>query len=122
MEVQGQYLFTTSIAEFRVYQVDALTAIESSGEITPQEFTLHPCYPNPFNASTVLGYSLKQPGEVTLSIHNILGQKVVTLMDGRQQSGNHSIIWNANDLASGIYYAKLQSSNEVMCIKMVLTK
>ena len=122
MDIQGQYLFTTSETDFHVYQVDALSDVGLPGTITPHEFALYPCYPNPFNASTVINYSLPQPDRITLTIWNILGQRMHVLYDGVQSGGQHSIIWDATNYSSGIYFAQLQSDDQVGCIKMVLAK
>jgi parallel beta-helix repeat protein len=86
------------------------------------EFLLYPNYPNPFNASTVLRYSLPQPSEVTLTIHNILGQRVATMFSGTQQAGNHTITWDAYDISSGVYFVRLQNSQHIKSQKVHLVK
>jgi hypothetical protein len=88
----------------------------------PDEFRLYLNYPNPFNASTVLRYGLPQPGAVTLTIYNVLGRKVASLFDGMQQTGYHAVTWDAADVASGIYFARLRSTDQIKTIKMVLMK
>jgi parallel beta-helix repeat protein/predicted outer membrane repeat protein len=88
----------------------------------PSEFLLYPNYPNPFNASTMIRYSLAQSGMVTLTIHNVLGQKVARLFASRQQAGYHKITWDASGVASGVYFAQLQSDNHLKCIKLVVLK
>lgn len=90
--------------------------------LQPDEFQLYPNYPNPFNASTILRYSLPQLSEVTLTIHNILGQRVAMLFDGTQKAGHHTITWDASDVASGIYFACLKTDYETNTIKMILMK
>ena len=88
----------------------------------PKDFSLSPNYPNPFNASTSISYSLAKSGSVNLSIYNLLGQKVAILSDGIQQAGKHSVIWNAKDCPSGVYFAKLEAEEQTKNIKMVLLK
>jgi hypothetical protein len=88
----------------------------------PNAFSLSQNYPNPFNASTSISYSLSKTGPVNLSIYNLLGQKVATLSDGIQQAGVHGIIWNAKDITSGIYFARLDSGKQSKCSKMILLK
>jgi hypothetical protein len=90
--------------------------------IIPYEFSLEQNYPNPFNISTVINYSLMYDGPVNLTLYNILGQKVATLADDIQKAGPHSIHWRADDIASGIYFARLKSGGETRLIKMVLLK
>ena len=90
--------------------------------LIPQTFTLHQNYPNPFNSTTILTYDIPQPGQVALTIHNILGQRVVTLFEGMKQSGYHTITWDASQVSSGIYFARLESGSENSAIKMILMK
>jgi hypothetical protein len=88
----------------------------------PLDFALHPAYPNPFNANTVIKYSLPRPGRIQLTICNILGQRIVILYKGFQSSGIHTVTWNASDHSSGIYFAQLQSADGTKTVKMVLIK
>jgi hypothetical protein len=79
---------------------------------TPREFTLLQNYPNPFNAQTTISYNLTYAAEVTLDIYDILGRKIQTLVSGLQSAGSHDIIWNAGDIASGIYFYKINSNGK----------
>lgn len=84
-------------------------------------------YPNPFNPSTVISYSLKASGPVRLDVYNILGQHMTTLADGTQEAGVHSINWNGTNntgspVASGIYFARLTTGSLSMTHKMVLVR
>jgi hypothetical protein len=88
----------------------------------PEEYQLLSNYPNPFNAITVIRYYISNTGSIQLSIYNILGQRVATLFDGDQQAGEHSAIWNAADIPSGIYFAQFKSATNVEMVKMVLLK
>jgi len=88
----------------------------------PDSPVLYPPYPNPFNATVILNYDLPHASMTTLTISNILGQKVVTLFDGMKQCGQHNAIWDANPFPSGVYFARLQSDYYMKTIKMVLLK
>lgn len=84
-------------------------------------------YPNPFNLETVISYTLSQKSEVQLSVYNILGQNVKTLVHTVQDAGNHSVTWDGKNfggktIASGIYLYKLQTGNSVSTKKMILLK
>jgi hypothetical protein len=79
-------------------------------------------YPNPFNATTTLSYMLPQAGPVVISVYNLLGQLVETIFQGEQQTGSHSLIWDAGDLASGVYFARLEAGEYSQSVKMVLLK
>lgn len=89
---------------------------------SPQELTLQQNYPNPFNPTTTINYSIPQASHVVMKVYNSLGQEVSTLIDGRQTAGAHSIIWNAANVSSGIYFYKIFVGSDVYTRKMVLIK
>ncbi len=93
-------------------KIDALllSPIEKP-ERSVQHFELFENYPNPFNPSTAISYQLSAVSDVQLSVFNVLGQKVRTLVNERQAAGNHSVIFNASGLASGVYVYKLSTEN-----------
>jgi hypothetical protein len=88
----------------------------------PQGFTLHPAYPNPFNPSTTLSYTLARPMQVELSVYNLLGQQVRTLVFGLQDAGEHSVPFIAGELASGVYVVELQAGGHSQTQKVLLLK
>ncbi len=88
----------------------------------PQDFELPQNYPNPFNPVTEVKYSLPRNCWVRLEIYNILGQKVATLVDGKQRTGYKTVRWDAGSLSSGIYFYRLQAGDFVQIKKMVLIK
>ncbi len=88
----------------------------------PTSYNLYPNYPNPFNPATKITYSLPKPSKVTLTIYNLLGQKVASLVDGNEKPGRRSVRWNARGLGSGIYFCRLKAGGYTKTIKMVLLK
>jgi hypothetical protein len=89
----------------------------------PENFELLQNYPNPFNPSTTISFNLKSSGEVVLTVYNILGETVETLVNSNMNSGNHKINFNAANLSSGIYFYKLSVNNKFTSIKkMILMK
>jgi len=83
--------------------------------------------PNPFNPSTTVEYSLARKTHVNISVFNILGQKVVTLVDGDQEAGPHDAVWegrdgNGSQVASGIYFYKMVAGDYVQTRKMALMR
>lgn len=89
--------------------------------------TLYQNYPNPFNPQTTIEFALKEPGNVELDIYNLKGQKICTLVDKNLAADNHSFIWNGRDennnpVASGIYFYRLQTAQQVITKKMMLLK
>ena len=85
-------------------------------------FELKQNYPNPFNPSTQISFSLAQSGLVTLSVYNLLGQEVKTLINRNMEAGSHSITFDASDLQSGVYIYKLTSSSSSLTKKMILLR
>ena len=93
----------------------------------PIRFTLQQSYPNPFNPSATILYSLENQVYVRLSIYNLLGQRVRALVDGRERAGNHVAVWDGTDdsgkrVASGIYFYRLEAGSFVSTKKMVMIK
>ena len=99
------------------------TAVETgtSGNALPTGFRLT-CQPNPFNASTQISYTLAEPGEVELTIYNIGGQLIHTLVDDYREPGEYQVIWDASNYSSGIYFCKLTTGHNVITRKMNLLK
>ena len=103
--------------------VDPKTSIfELVDTNVPKEFTLLQNYPNPFNSSTTIRYQLPKSTFVTLKVYNTLGQEIGTLVKGLQPEGLHEVIWNANDLPSGIYIYRLETKEFTKTSKMLLQK
>ncbi len=95
--------------------------------IVPSEFSLGQNYPNPFNLETMIPYSLANTVPVTLSVYDILGRRVTTLVDAVQQPGEYSVIWSGKDItgqtvASGIYFIQLHAESFSAARKIVLLK
>jgi hypothetical protein len=93
----------------------------------PLVFNLKPNYPNPFNPTTAIDYSIPKHGHVSLAVFNIIGQRVKTIVDGDQSAGNYTVYWDGKDefgqpVASGIYIYRLSAENESKTRKMVLLK
>jgi hypothetical protein len=97
-----------------------------------KEYNLAQNYPNPFNPSTIITYSVPKTCLVTLKVYNILGKEVATLVNGQKTAGNYSVQFsakggsapggNAGNLASGIYFYRMQSGNFVQTKKLILLK
>ena len=88
----------------------------------PKLIALFSCYPNPFNATTTISYTLPETGLLTIEIYDILGAKVITLINERQEAGYYSYIWNAADMPSGIYFYKISTGDFSEVKKMSLLK
>ncbi len=89
---------------------------------SPSKYELDNNYPNPFNPSTVIKFSLPENAHVSLNIYNILGQKVAQLVNDNLSAGRYSIKFDAGRLSSGIYFYKLQTDDFASVKKMILQK
>jgi len=96
--------------------------VVKAGAGLPKEFALSQNYPNPFNPTTLIKYELPLDCQVKLDIYNVVGQRVTTLVDGHQKAGYKTATWNAQDLASGVYFYKLTAGDFTSIRKMVLLK
>jgi len=103
------------------YSPDVSTGVEEDAP-APLSYQLRQNHPNPFNASTTISYSLPSRSFVWLSIYNLEGKIVQTLQRGYQEAGDHKIIWQANDLASGVYIYSLRTDEGIFVGKAMLLK
>ena len=106
----------------RIIVVDPPAAKEAFDEQLPTEFSLSQNYPNPFNPITEISFALPEVSDVKLEIYNIVGQKVATLVNSQLQAGNHTLEWNAGEVASGIYLYRIEAGDFVDTKKMILLK
>jgi len=104
------------------YVAGSLMAIGDIEHGGVEGYSLSQNYPNPFNPSTEIRYSLPRGGMVTLKVYNILGQEVATLVNDRQGAGVHTVNFEPQDLASGVYMYRLQASDGVLSNRMVLLR
>jgi len=88
----------------------------------PAEFALSSNYPNPFNVRTLIEYQLPEASEVKLEVYNLMGEKVATLVDGGQQAGYRSLVWDASNMSSGLYFYKLSAGDFTETNRMMLVK
>lgn len=99
----------------------SVTAVDHTENI-PKHFTLSQNYPNPFNPSTEIQFSIPQRNTVTLKIYDLLGREVKTLVNTELSAGTYSFQWNAENLASGMYFYRITAGNYTSTKKMILLK
>ncbi len=95
--------------------------------IFPEEFKISQNFPNPFNASTKIKIEIPSQSKVKISVFNILGQKVITLLNETKDAGFYTIEWNGNNqnqakVSSGVYFAKVEVGKKSEILKMLLLK
>jgi hypothetical protein len=100
----------------------AVTSVEIAS--TPSVISLSQNFPNPFNPSTKITYSLQKAGTVSLKIYNLLGREVATLVNARQEAGTYAVPFNVSQgtpgIASGVYFYRLQTGSFVSVKRLVL--
>jgi flagellar hook assembly protein FlgD len=94
----------------------------SRKEEIPSSVALNPAYPNPFNPSTQISFDITHEGLVNLSIYDINGRLVEVLKNNEMSVGSHSLMWNAQSYASGIYFVQLVVDNLSLSQKLILVK
>jgi hypothetical protein len=113
---------------YRLQQTDIGGRVNFSDPITisvsaaPSAYRLEQNAPNPFNPITTVSFALPQTSHVKLSVFDANGQNVATLVNGLKEAGVHSITWNAAQLASGIYFCRIEAGSFTATQKMVLMK
>ena len=108
----------------RVY---SLTELFIDNRMMPTEYAIHQNYPNPFNPVTTLRYDIPENAMINITIYDMLGRQVKTLINQTQDAGYRSVIWNAtndygNPVSAGVYLYKIQAEGFVQTKKMVLLK
>jgi len=88
----------------------------------PAVFYLAGNYPNPFNASTTISYSISQPEKVAIAIYDMLGRLIETISSETQKAGDHSVIWNGEGFSSGVYFYKITAGGFEQTQQMTLLK
>jgi beta-glucuronidase len=102
--------------------MELATGIADVDAPAPRSFSLEANYPNPFNPSTTIRYSLPTSGTVLLRVYDMLGREVAVLADEEQNAGEHAVVWTASELPSGVYLCTLTSGGSRATLKMVLAK
>ena len=88
----------------------------------PATFRLYQNYPNPFNPATTIDYEVPRMAQVSLTIFDLLGRRVATLVNGIRTPGRFSVEWNAVRQASGVYFCRMQAGNFAMTTKLLLVR
>ena len=95
---------------------------ESPFQNHPSRYTLDQNSPNPFNASTIFRYYLEKPSLVTLTVYNLIGERIAVLIDDHRPAGRHSVIWNAQGMSTGLYLCRLEADGYTATKKLIFQK
>ena len=108
-------------ARFGIRMSSSVTTSNERGT-TPEQFSLEQNYPNPFNPATNIQYSIAETCFVKLTVYNVMGQRVATIVNETKSAGTYRASWDASNMASGIYHYRLQAGNQVFTKQMTLIK
>jgi thiol-disulfide isomerase/thioredoxin len=121
-EPSVQITMNNVIAETCVWDTIPPIGVKGLGNEIPKTYSLNQNYPNPFNPATIIKYALPVSGYVTLKIYDILGNEVYTLDDSYRKAGYYEVLFDASNLASGVYFYKLVTDRYIATKKMLLIK
>jgi hypothetical protein len=99
----------------------AVTSVTTTSQ-NPGIFSLEQNYPNPFNPSTTIDFSVPKASTVKLTVYNLLGQKIATLVDKFMEAGAYAVTFDAARCASGVYFYRLEAGNIISQKKMLLVR
>jgi len=123
----GSQWVDPNFEKYFMYRAVVLSDIPSNIDLpqdpnVPETYQLHQNYPNPFNPTTMINYQLPMTDYIELSIYNVLGQKVATLVSERQAAGAYQVEWDASGYSSGVYYYSLKAGEFYNVKKMILIR
>ncbi|RPI15518.1 MAG: T9SS C-terminal target domain-containing protein [Ignavibacteriae bacterium] len=111
----------SNVPSGRIYKYTDNIGIANNNEV-PSYFKLEQNYPNPFNPTTTINYSVPVTSEVSIKVYDMLGHEILTLVKEQKNAGNYSVVLNASELASGIYFYKLTAGSFIDTKKISLVK
>jgi len=125
-EDDNYYYDATEIA-WKVTAKGSATGLDDSRDGQSMNYFLEQNYPNPFNSDTIIQFNIANSDVVTLSIYDVMGQRIRTLVDGNLNAGNYWVSWNGkndigNSLPSGIYFSRIDTGNYANVKRMILLK
>ena len=118
---------TTTVNTFIIVRRVTANGIEDILDEMPNQYSLSQNYPNPFNPTTTIIYQLPKTSKVSLTIYNIIGQKIKALINEKQSAGKHTVTWdgldqNGQHVSSGIYLFRLQTYDFIKTYKMLVVR
>jgi len=99
-----------------------VTVVDQDDDQIPGKLALHQNYPNPFNPETTIRFDLPRDSHVTLRLYDVVGNEVLTLVDGFRNAGSHLVSIDARDLASGVYVCRITAGTSTATRKMALVR
>ncbi len=102
--------------------IDNITGVPVNTQTIPENFSLSQNFPNPFNPTTNIKFTMPKDGNVTLKVYDMIGSEVKTLVEGNHKAGIYNIYFDGSELSSGVYFYRLTAGNFTETRKMILIK
>ena len=122
VDARGKVLECAGVNVLKLEEDSETLILRKSTSTAPTSFALHPAFPNPFNPVTNIQFSVPELSDIYISIYDIQGRLVRTLMKGNLKPGNYNVKWDGSGFASGIYFVQLQQSDNLLTQKIILLK
>lgn len=122
IDVEGQYAYLATGLALEIFDLGGTLSSINRGETPPQHIALGNAFPNPFNPTTTISFTMAKQSHVVLTLFNILGEKVATLVDRPLSAGDHDITLDGSKLTSGMYIYRLTADNFMDSRKVYLMK
>jgi hypothetical protein len=122
MSQPGQFSDSGALHSISLGKLSVPLSVKSTPPAAPKQFALLDAFPNPFNASSTIRFVLPKEGYTVLTVTNILGREVARLTDGYRAEGEHTVVFNADHLSSGVYFYTLRSGGIQQTKKLLLLK
>ncbi|MDP8229382.1 MAG: T9SS type A sorting domain-containing protein, partial [Candidatus Electryoneaceae bacterium] len=122
MKILGNLFYIASSTTVQLLRFEGPGSVNREPASFPSNFVLHPPYPNPFNSTTTISYTIPISSQLSLQLYDLSGRRVMTLFDGYQEAGIHSTTMTATDLPSGLYFLSLEASEQTFTRKVMLIK
>jgi len=119
---ETQYYLRGCVINGKVYGDTTFIVVSVNDVMTGLTYELFDNYPNPFNSSTIISFTIPEIDNVLLEVYNLLGEKIETLIDEQVNAGKHTVHFEAKDIVSGIYFYVLKATNYIQTKKMLLIR
>lgn len=103
-------------------KIGTISAVNKDIDLAPKTYSISQNFPNPFNPSTVITYSIPVSSNVIINVYNVLGELITTLVNENQEAGIYKVNFDAQGLSNGVYFYKIQAGNYTETKKMLLLK
>jgi hypothetical protein len=103
-------------------KIGTISVVNKDIDLAPKTYSISQNFPNPFNPSTVITYSIPVSSNVIINVYNVLGELIRTLVNENQEAGIYKVNFDAQGLSNGVYFYKIQAGNYTETKKMLLLK